>query len=113
MFTLMDRSFLKATEDFFAAYESNQTPSLITKYSSNEESLTTLFEKLGSLWKKFDAFRNEVTAFSKTVPERYKPPPKVDVDAAIKEMRSHFNNAMFSVQKQFFQILRKMLWKFV
>jgi hypothetical protein len=100
----IDQELLKRTKEFITEYESDAAPTLVAKYINNEITLSTLFEKLGSLWKKFDSFREELSSYANYY---YKGELPSDFLPAKAEMSKHFSNALHSVQVEFFPVLRK------
>lgn len=103
-----DVSFLKSTEELITEYKSEAAPTLVAKYTNSEITLSSLFEKLSSLWQKFDNFRGELSSYSNYYyKEKLKGELPADFLPAKAELSKHFSNALRGVQVEFFPVLQK------
>lgn len=99
-----ERDLIKAFNALFGEIESSHAETLVERYQQGTITISELFARLDSLYKKFMTYREELTLYAN---HRYDEQLPSDLATALKISSRDFYHAFYSIQKQFFPVLRQ------
>lgn len=99
-----DYNVVETFNVFLDDYYANDEPNLIAAYNGGKLTISQLFEKLNTSWRKFDSFRQKVTSYAFRY---YNGELSAELKSAFDSMKINYQNAFYSAQQEFFPQLRK------
>jgi hypothetical protein len=102
--TREERDLIIAYNALLDEFDSSHAETLVERYQRGAITISELFARLNSLWKKFMTNHKKLTVYAK---DHYHNQLPSDFKAALRISSSDFQDAFYSVQKQFFPLLRE------